>query len=554
MLHADPSLRMSTIPSAADSTPLPTTAGALRAARRAPWWLLGLGLAACALYLSAVWWLLGRRLGFPLDDSWIHLQFARNLAQGHGLSYNPGELVTGSTAPLWTALLSLLFLLPGNVVLWTLLLGIVLHLAGIDAVWRLARALGLGRPGAALAAGLYLSTGWIVWSALSGMEIPLFILLSTWGMLRHLREREAQDAVTLAPALFAIAALARPEGLLLLALAFADRLLAVTADGTGARWRPPSWRALATGLLLAACALAGPLTFYRWAGGSFLPTTFAAKGAAGPHGPGPNLQYLYTVFGIFFSCQPWMTLAAAAGALRLVERLGSPRDRGLLPALWLGGLPLAYSCITPAPNRLLGNFGRYYFPLFPVLVVLGVCGLQRAAGALDALVKRRGPRRALAALGVALLLTPTVVQLFTGAQHYARNVANVEDSDVRIASWLGARLAPEALLAVNDIGAIKYFLPNRIVDLASIATPEIGREVARDMENGVPRDRAMLAAIERRRPDYLAVFPRWVPGLDRDPRFQAVYRLPIPDNHTMGDDQIVVYATPWTRYPLRPPD
>src|SRR5260370_32544312 len=28
--------------------------------------------------------------GFPLDASWIHLQFARNLAEGAGFAYNPG--------------------------------------------------------------------------------------------------------------------------------------------------------------------------------------------------------------------------------------------------------------------------------------------------------------------------------------------------------------------------------------------------------------------------------------------------------------------------------
>ncbi|HSE93995.1 MAG TPA: hypothetical protein VLF19_11870, partial [Methylomirabilota bacterium] len=43
--------------------------------------------------------------GFPLDDSWIHLHFARNLAEGAGFSYNPGVPVAGSTAPLWTVLL-----------------------------------------------------------------------------------------------------------------------------------------------------------------------------------------------------------------------------------------------------------------------------------------------------------------------------------------------------------------------------------------------------------------------------------------------------------------
>ena len=55
--------------------------------------------------------------GFPLDDSWIHLVFARNLATGHGLSFNPGDLVIGSTAPLWTALLSVLFLHLNNLLL-----------------------------------------------------------------------------------------------------------------------------------------------------------------------------------------------------------------------------------------------------------------------------------------------------------------------------------------------------------------------------------------------------------------------------------------------------
>ena len=46
------------------------------------------------------------RLGVPLDDAWIHYQFARTLAQGDGFSYNPGEPTPGSTAPLWTLMLA----------------------------------------------------------------------------------------------------------------------------------------------------------------------------------------------------------------------------------------------------------------------------------------------------------------------------------------------------------------------------------------------------------------------------------------------------------------
>ncbi|HSU84548.1 MAG TPA: hypothetical protein VLR69_19195, partial [Thermoanaerobaculia bacterium] len=54
------------------------------------------GLVACLRWFLAELARLKGGLGFPLDDSWIHLQFARNLAHGAGLSYNPGHFVTGS--------------------------------------------------------------------------------------------------------------------------------------------------------------------------------------------------------------------------------------------------------------------------------------------------------------------------------------------------------------------------------------------------------------------------------------------------------------------------
>jgi 4-amino-4-deoxy-L-arabinose transferase-like glycosyltransferase len=523
---------------------------------RPPVWLHAAGLLACLGTLAAEAWFLSGDLGFPLDDSWIHLQFARNLAAGHGLSYNPGELVTGSTAPLWTALLSLFFLLPGSVVVWTKLLGIALHLAGVDAVWRLARELDLSRPLASLAAGLTLATSWLVWSALSGMEIPLFILLSTWGLVLHSRERARPGRPEGAPlsfAVLAVAVLARPEGLLLLALAFVDRCLVFDREndeGELALRRPPV-RVLLTGAALAACALLGPLLFYGWAGDSVLPTTYAAKGAGEPRRWLPSLPYLYNVLGVLFRSQPFMTLLAGAGVLTLLERLGTRRDRGLLPALWLAGLPLAYSVLAPAPTRLLGNFGRYHFPLLPVLIVLGVLGLARAAESLGPRVRAGRLRLPFGGLLAALILAATLWSLVSGTMFYVRNVANVQDSDVALARWLAPRLDPRAVLAVNDIGALKYFLPNRVVDLASIATPEIRREVQTEAATGVPWSTAMVHAIERRQPDYIAIFPAWIPGVARDPRFVPVHTVRLQDNITMGGDEIVVYATPWTRYPLR---
>ena len=502
----------------------------------APWWLLALGAAACLAYL-----LLERRVfgggGFPLDDSWIHLAFARNLAAGQGLSLNPGELVTGSTAPLWTALESVLLLLPGSLALWVKLLGVALYLAGADATWRLARELELPRGLSALATGLALGSGWLVWSALSGLEIPLFVALSLWGVLLHLRERRDAGRVPLSMAVLAAAALARPEGALLVALAVLDRWLAVGLGG---------WRRLLPGIALALLLLVPVIAFNLGVGGSPLPTTFAAK-AGGGRDWLPELKQLHGVAGILFRVQPWSVLLAAAGAVELARRLGTARDRGLLPALWLLGLPLAYTAISPDGQVVAGNFGRYYFPLYPFLAVVAMLGLAPLAARLGP-TARTGPlRRGFVVLATALLLWPTLVSTVRISGRYAQSVANVDSSDVAMARWLASRLPPDAVLAVNDIGAFGYLLPNRLIDLAGIANPELADYLT------APEGRraGMLRFLAERRPDYLVVFPSWFPELfSSGGDFQPVHGLRIPGNITMGGDELVVFSTPWTSHPL----
>ena len=500
----------------------------------APWWLLAAGAAACLGYFLLAWRLIGEAGGLPLDDSWIHLAFARNLAAGAGLSLNPGELVTGSTAPLWTALLSVLFLLPGPTAVWVELLGVALYLVTGDAAHRLGRELGLGPGLALLASGLTLGTGWLVWAALSGLEIPLFTALCLWGVLLHLRERRQPARLPRSLVVLAVAALARPEGLLLLGLAAADRLLAPAQ----------ARRRLVAGAALAAAILVPLALFHLAVGGSALPTTFAAK-AGGARGWLPSLRHLYTILGIFFRVHPWLVLLAAGGAIELGRRLRTDDDRGLLPVLWLFGLPLAYATLSPHGQVVAGNFGRYHFPLFPFLAVVGVL-------ALGPLVERLGAppgpgRRALAALALALLLWPSAASLVRVAGRYAQSVANVHDSDVRMARWLADRLPPEAVLAVNDIGALGFLLPNRLLDLAGIANPELAGYV----ERAGGREAGLRAFFEEHRPDYLVVFPAWFPELVGAGPFRPLYRLSIADNITMGGDELVVYATPWTRHGLR---
>src|SRR5579862_9650503 len=59
--------------------------------------LLTLSILWCVLWFIHSW-------GYWEDDSFIHLEFARSLASGHGFAFN-GSVVYGDTAPLWVMLL-----------------------------------------------------------------------------------------------------------------------------------------------------------------------------------------------------------------------------------------------------------------------------------------------------------------------------------------------------------------------------------------------------------------------------------------------------------------
>ncbi len=544
---------------------LPTVepAAELAEPRRPRWsiWLIaGLALAASALYTGAEAFLFDGRLGLPLDDSWIHLRFARNLAAGEGLSFNPGELVTGTTAPLWTALLSVLFLLPGSPVLWAKLVGVALFVLAAELVYRVARELRLTVGLATLAAALTVLTEWLVWSALSGLEIPLFAVLSLGGILLHMRERRRGTGPPVSMAVLALACLARPEGQLLLLLAVADRLLLFERDaGGGLACRRPPIAPLLRGLAPVALLLAPMLAFNLAVGGSPVPTTFGAKvppaQASASSAVLPSVRYLHRApIDILFRSQPYMLLLAGAGLLALIGRLGTSRDRGLLLASWLVGLPVAYGVVSAISGETVaGNFGRYFFPLFPIVVLVGVVGLESVAELLAGGVRCGRRRLPIRVALLALLLWPNLIGVVRGSQRYVQSVANVFDGNIRAAAWLGERIPPEAIVAVTDIGVFGYMLPNRIVDLAGIAHPEARRLRYQAAAEGRLADEGTLRFLGEERPDFLVIFPDWFPALVAEGSpFTPIQSFSIPDNITLFGDELVIYSTPWTRGPLRP--
>jgi len=484
----------------------------------------------------------GDLAGFPLDDPWIHLTFARSLAAGDGLAYRAGELVAGSTAPLWTALLAAVAPLgPGAAEAAAKLLALGAHLVALALVFRLARRLALSPRRAALATLLVGLSDGLVLAVVSGMEVPLFVALFAAGMIRHLDERAEPGRTPLAFLLFALAALARPEGLLLLPLAAADRALVAREDG----WRldRTGMRDALAGLAVAAVVVVPLAVAFAAMSGSPLPTTFAAK-SGGAWSTLPPLRHLAGAFTLLFSSQPLPALLAMGGAVELARRAGTPRDRGLLLPAWTLALPLAVAALSGERELAAGNFGRYLFPVVPCVVLLGVLALEPLR--LERLASGGASRVLFAALAVAFLVAPAAARSWRaiGLALHAR--ANVEASDGRAAAWLAAHAPPDALVATVDIGFLGWRLPNPLLDLGGIVSPERREWLARDGGRGWRG--ALLAWIEAERPEHVVVFPRWMPLLDRQSeRFPARARFRVERNVAMAGDELVIYATPWTR-------
>lgn len=73
--------------------------------RRMFWWRLvlqyGIGVIVVVFYVTA-----SLHFHYTPDDTYIYLQYGRNIARGEGISFNAGTPSYGMTGPLWGFLIA----------------------------------------------------------------------------------------------------------------------------------------------------------------------------------------------------------------------------------------------------------------------------------------------------------------------------------------------------------------------------------------------------------------------------------------------------------------
>jgi hypothetical protein len=453
------------------------------------------------------------RLGFPLDDTWIHFTYARNLAEHGQWAFRLGEVSAASTSPLWTFLLAIGYLLDLAPYIWPYFLGwVVLTLLGIHAESTVRKLIRSYRPRIPWV-GLFFVIAWhLTWSAVSGMETLLHGYVSFVVLSLLLVDPRRYLALGL---LAGLSVWIRPDGLTLLGPLLFTAVLVEKDNVSRAN-------AIAK-LLISFGALFVPYLLFNLAlSGNPMPSTFYAKQAEYQE-YWLSLSFVDRLTNYLWPIMASPFLVLMPGAFLWLNRMVQARNWGAIAGiLWFLGYLAIYFMRLPAYQH-----GRYIIPALPVMYLWGMLGMIQFISSTKA-------SRRIVFIWQALLAMLCLVFAWIAARQNAYDVYWIESEMVGTAKWVEKNIPDDALLAVHDIGALGYYVPNPMIDLAGLITPEVVPFI-RDSDR-------LIEYLDSRSADYLIVFPGQYPGLTSQKR--SLYVSGLEYDLLQFDDHIGVYQWP----------
>ncbi|HEX4335206.1 MAG TPA: hypothetical protein VH062_04790 [Polyangiaceae bacterium] len=459
--------------------------------------------------------------GAPLDDTYIHFQYARSIAELHPFRYTPGAAPTpGATSLLWPLLLAPFYAVGfrGEALLWPA------WLMGFGALALLAVetkrvADGLVDTKLAVAAGaMVLAFSGYSWFAGSGMEVLPFayLLARSARQAASWMETTEPDTTDVARrryrelvALAVLTPLMRPEGAI--ASLFIAAALAYRPYAADRRYALPALLGplapslvsfVFTGQAMASTAVAKWLPLNPYYGGAKLIATVTSNVAL--------------FFGTLLDGRLWTSLFLPNGghlvailALVAIPVMGVRADRR--PRAFVV-LAVAVAMLVPASyETFLVNRVRYIWP-FAWAWFVGLAALCELAGGT---VERGLGRLGMTASGVSLLLGGTAVGVLASLlrpsiDDLSTSAEAVTLQQVSLGRWAKAALPADARVGVNDTGAMAYFSDHTTFDVVGLTT----RGEARYWTAGPGARFEHYERLPRERlPTHFVVYPEWF-GVD----------------------------------------
>ena len=451
--------------------------------------------------------------GYSVDDAFISMRYAKNLADGNGLVYNPGERVEGYSNLAWTLMLAGMHKVSPEPLELVKATGILLGVLALPIIMLLVVEVTGSASAAALVALLVAANQFVAVWLVAGLEGPLFLFA-----LAALAWAASKDRKVLFVLAGALVCLCRPEGAALV--------------GAIAFWRTvwDSPRKLRLWLFAPLLATAAQLTFRLSYYGQWVPNTALIKTGGGWPQYQQGLQYLISMFDDWSFGLGFPFLCVAVWALW--------KSRAGMSALVLSVTYLMFLVYSG------GDYFAHYrlvVPIFPLMTVILVSTMVEVS-------RRLSLRPALIVIIVGMVAMALVAapQLKGGPSRVRLwKEQAMMDGFLRPAGfWLRHHSPPGTTIALTVAGAIPYYSGLRTIDRLGLTDPEIARADLpwEDRHYGIAKYDS--ESVLRRQPEWImlnmdeatvsrlsrdqVIAQAYVPA-DRDllskPRFYEEYRL-----------------------------
>ncbi|MCX5741581.1 MAG: hypothetical protein NT062_03675 [Proteobacteria bacterium] len=455
-----------------------------------------------------------RPMGFPLDDSYIYLTYAKQFGRGQPFTYYPGGgYSAGSTSVLWPMVLAPFWTLGarGHALVWVSYLACSgLYAATAVACFRIARQLAGSVVSGIVAGGVVLSLAAFAFTALSGMEVAFASALLLWTMQLLVATPPTGAPRKRLIACLAATSLSRPEAMMIVGLIVGVAVLQ--------RLRQRDLRA-ALGWASPLVAPMAWLVANKLFAGQLFPNTGVAKSHF--YLPGFDWAYWFDMLGtqcsklastIFWSAGSPLVLPKVILALWIVGvvkilRWGWRQDRRLV-AVAIVASPVVLMLAVIASSGLwnVQNY-RYITPAFPLIVV--PVGVALAPIGVIGVLARRGARIAWtggALVGTLAFAWAGVPQMRADMNLFAQGAMDTNTQVVAIGEYLAAK-QPTARVMFHDAGAVAYYGDTFVYDMLGLVT-----NYQAGIANNGPG--ARFEFLERlapaQRPTLFAYYPAWL--------------------------------------------
>ena len=423
---------------------------------------------------------------FVTDDAYISFVYSRNLAEHGELSFNLGQPVEGYTSFLWTVILGLGMLADIPPEWSSRVLAAVCAVLTLIVVFRLVeRALGRRTPWATVPPLLLAaSSGFACWTS-GGLETQLFTLLVVVAVDGVVDAVQRPGAIRRVGIALALAAMTRPEGLLVAGVLGLVQLTSIVQTQRAYRKLPSLHNELVAVALFLVLWTPWFVWRYRYYG-HLWPNTYYVKAAGRWVDPAFGLE-MYRLGAHYLWV--WLTQSKLLYVVPLaligmvVGRTRTPRFVLAMSCLLLAATYLPY--VVTVGGDFMG-LHRFIMPMFVVAAISVTLGLEFLVGLVPN-PARFGPIVATLLVGV---FAVTQVQLTRESVRWG-NFANNRGIDTpaflivytedraAIGKAMAPCFAPDDFSIVGGAGAQPYYGRMRGIDVFGLVSERIAHEEPR---------------------------------------------------------------------------